>query len=44
MLIDSKLIEIVWTHAVHTEIHIQNRVILKNNNDKTPYDLWKGRP
>jgi hypothetical protein len=29
---------------VHTTIHIQNRVMLKNNNDKTPYELWKGRP
>ena len=33
-----------WTHAMHTTIHIQNRVMLKNNNDKTPYELWKGRP
>jgi hypothetical protein len=33
-----------WTHAVHTTIHIQNRVILINNNDKNPYELWKGRP
>jgi hypothetical protein len=29
---------------VHTTAHIQNRVILKNNTDKTPYELWKGRP
>jgi hypothetical protein len=41
---DSKLIDIVCTQAVHTTIHIQNRVVLKNNTDKTPYDLWKGRP
>jgi hypothetical protein len=44
MLMDSKLIDIFWTHAVHTTIHIQNRVMLINNNDKTPYELWKGRP
>jgi hypothetical protein len=42
MLMDSKLIDIFWTHVVHTKIHIQNRVILKNNSDKTPYELWKG--
>jgi hypothetical protein len=30
--------------TVHTTIHIQNRVLLRNNNDKTPYELWKGRP
>jgi hypothetical protein len=29
---------------VHTTVHIQNRVILRNNTDKTPYKLWKGRP
>jgi hypothetical protein len=42
MLMDSKLIDIFWTHAVHTLVHIQNRVMLRNNNDKTPYELWKG--
>jgi hypothetical protein len=31
-----------WTHAVHTPIHIQNRLILRNNNEKTTYELWKG--
>jgi hypothetical protein len=44
MLIDSELIDIFWAHVVHTKIHIQNRVMIKNNNDKTPYELWKGRP
>jgi hypothetical protein len=44
MLMDSKLIDIFWTHAVHTTVHIQNRVMLRNNTDKTPYELWKGRP
>jgi hypothetical protein len=42
MLMDSKLIDIFWTHAMHTTIHIQNRVMLRNNNEKTPYKLWKG--
>jgi hypothetical protein len=32
-----------WTHAVHTKIHIQNRVMLIKNNDKNPYKIWKGR-
>jgi transposase InsO family protein len=44
MIMDSKLINIFWTQAVHTTIHIQNRVMLINNTDKTPYELWKGRP
>jgi hypothetical protein len=38
------LTDIFWTQAVHTVVHIQNRVMLKNNTDKTPYELWKGRP
>jgi hypothetical protein len=42
MLMDSKLTDIFWTHAVHTIVHIQNRVMLRNNNEKTPYELWKG--
>jgi hypothetical protein len=29
---------------VHIVVHIQNRVMLRNNTDKTPYELWKGRP
>jgi hypothetical protein len=29
---------------VHIAVHIQNRVMLKNNTDKTPYELWKGIP
>jgi hypothetical protein len=44
MLMDSKLTDIFWTREVHTIVHIQNRVMLRNNTDKTPYELWKGRP
>jgi hypothetical protein len=44
MIMDSKLIDIFWTQVVHTIVHIQNRVMLRNNSDKTPYELWKGRP
>jgi hypothetical protein len=44
MLMDSKLTDIFWKHVVHATIHIQNRVMLRNNTDKTPYELWKGRP
>jgi hypothetical protein len=29
---------------MHAKVHIQNRVMLKNNNDKTPCELCKGRP
>jgi hypothetical protein len=42
MLMDSKLTDVVWTHAMHASVHIQNISMLRNNNDKTPYELWKG--
>jgi hypothetical protein len=41
---DSKLTDIFGTQVVHTTFHIQNIVILKNNTDKIPYELWKGIP
>jgi hypothetical protein len=41
MLMDSKLKYIFWTHEVHTIVHIQKRVMLRNNNEKNPYELWK---
>ena len=44
MIMDSKLTDIFWTQEVHTTVHIQNRVMLRNNTDKTPYEIWKGRP
>ena len=44
MLMDSKLIDIFWVQEVHTKIHIQNIGMLRNNYDKNPYKLWKGRP
>jgi hypothetical protein len=44
MLMDSKLTNIFWTHAMHTTLHIQNIVMLRNTTNKTPYDLWKERP
>jgi hypothetical protein len=37
MLMDSKLKNVFWTHVVHTTVHIQNRVMLRNNNEKTLY-------
>jgi hypothetical protein len=43
-LMDSKLRDIFWTHAMHTTVHIQNRVMLRNNNENNPYELWKGGP
>jgi hypothetical protein len=44
MLMDSKLTDISLKHAVHTLVHIQNKVMLRKTTEKTPYELWKGRP
>jgi hypothetical protein len=44
MIMDSKLTDIFWTQAMHTTIHIQNRVMLRNNTNKTLYKLWKEKP
>jgi hypothetical protein len=44
MIMYSKLTDIFWTWAMHTIVHIQNKLMLRNNTNKTPYELWKGRP
>jgi hypothetical protein len=36
---DSKLIDIFWTHAVHKIVHIKNRLMIINNNEKNPCEL-----
>jgi hypothetical protein len=43
MLKYSKLGDIFSVQEVHTIFHILNRGMLRSNNDKTPYELWKGR-
>jgi hypothetical protein len=43
ILMVSKLTDIFWTQVVHIVVHIQNKVMLRNNIDKTSYELWKGR-
>ena len=44
ILKDSKLSDIFWAQEVHTKVHILNRGMLISSSDKTPYELWKGRP
>ena len=43
MLNDSQLSDKFWGQAVHTSVHILNRGLLRNESDKTPYELWIGR-
>jgi transposase InsO family protein len=41
MIMDSKLTNIFWTQAVHTTVHIQNRVMLKKTLIKLPTSYGK---
>ena len=43
MLKDSKLDEKFWVQAIDTTVFIINRILLINNCNKTPYELWKGK-
>jgi hypothetical protein len=33
-----------WVEAIHTAVHILNKAHLRPHSDKTPYELWFGRP
>jgi len=33
-----------WREAVETIVYTLNRTQLRPNNEKNPYELWKGRP
>ena len=44
MLSESKFPNGYWREAVYTTVYIQNIVHLRMNSDKTPYELWFGRP
>ena len=43
MLKDSKLDEKFWVQEIDTTVFIINRSLLRNNCNKTPYELWKGK-
>ena len=42
MLNDSQLSDKLCGQAVHTYVHFLNRGLLRNDSDKTPYELWMG--
>ena len=44
ILNESRLSNVFWPQEVFTILHILNRIFLRNNNDKTHYQLWKGIP
>jgi hypothetical protein len=41
---DSKLSYMFWKEAIHIVVHILKRCFLRKNQDKTPYESWKGGP
>jgi len=43
MLNEAKLPDVHWREVVHTVLYTLNRVLLRVNTDKTPYELWHGR-
>ena len=44
MLNEAKILDGYWREKVCTTIYVQNNRQLKVNSDKTPYELWFGRP
>jgi hypothetical protein len=44
MLNEFKLPDKFWRYAIYTTVHILNRAQLRDNHEKTPYELWFGRP
>jgi hypothetical protein len=44
MMSERDISKTFWMEVVHMTIHILNKVHLRPNNDKNPYDLWFGRP
>ena len=44
MMNEMDISQTYWVEAIHTAVHILKKVHLRPNSDKTPYELWFGRP
>ena len=44
MLADTEINEIYLVEVVNTACYTQNRCLINKHHDKTPYELWIGRP
>jgi hypothetical protein len=44
MLNEAKLLDMFWREVINIAVYILNRGQIIVNNNKTPYELWKGRP
>ena len=41
---EKKIGQTYWVEVIHTTIHILNKGHLRPHSNKTPYELWNGRP
>jgi hypothetical protein len=44
MMSERDISQTFWVEVVHRAVHILNKAHLRLNSDKTPYELWFGRP
>jgi FtsZ-interacting cell division protein YlmF len=44
MMNEKNIGQTYWVEAIHTTVHIFNKAHLRPHSDKTPYELWYGRP
>jgi hypothetical protein len=41
---ERKIPHTYWVEAIHTVVHILNKAYLRPHSDKTPYEIWFGKP
>jgi hypothetical protein len=44
MMNEKNIGQTYWVEAIHTLVHVLNKAHLRPQCDKTPYELWFGRP
>jgi hypothetical protein len=44
MMNEKNIGQTYWVEAIHTTVHVLNKAHLRSQSDKTPYELWFGRP
>jgi hypothetical protein len=44
MMNEKNIGQTYWVEAIHTIVHVLNKSHLRPQSDKTPYELWFGRP
>jgi hypothetical protein len=44
MMNERNIPQTYWVEAIHIAVHILNKSHLRPHSDKTPYELWFGRP